>query len=70
MEKERGVIEISVCVCWFYGEHVRTENTCRRDPSDASGQLWATARREVATPFSFSLFIWELCVSDVGGLVF
>ena len=29
------------------------ESTCRRDTSDASGQQWANARREVATPFSF-----------------
>ena len=46
------------------GEHVPTEST-----RDASGQQWANARREVATPFSFSLFIWGLCVSAVGGLV-
>ena len=68
MEKERGEIEIGVCVCWSYGEHVRTENTCRRDTSDASGRQWANAGREVATPFSFSLFIWELCVSVVEAL--
>ena len=40
------------------GEHVRTENTCRRDTSDASGQQWANAGREVATPFSFLFFIY------------
>ena len=50
------------------GEHVQTEDTCQRDTSDASGQQWANARREVATPFSFSLFIWGLCVSVVEAL--
>ena len=44
------------------GEQVPTENTCRRSTIDASGQQWANARREVATPFSFSLLIWGLCV--------
>ena len=50
--------------CWF----ALSNWTCRRDTSDASGQQWATARGEVATPFSFSLFIWELCVSVVEAL--
>ena len=68
-EKERGEIEIGVCVRWFSGRTRATENTCGRrtradgervptwGTRDASGQQWANARREVATPFSFSLFI-------------
>ena len=60
--------EIGVCVLVFGrtradGEHVPTEST-----RDASGQQWANARREVVTPFSFSLFIWGLCVSVVEAL--
>ena len=59
------------CVCVLVlGEHVRrrTRADGERVPTwgtrDASGQQWANARREVATPFSFSfpLSIWGLCV--------
>jgi len=58
----------ALCTC-EHGEHVPTENTCRRSTKDASGQQRANAKREVATPFSFSLLIWGLCVTAVGGLV-
>ena len=44
------------------GGHVETEDTCQRDTSDASGQQWANAGREVATPFFSFLYLLGNCV--------
>ena len=77
-EKEK---EIGVCVCWFFlgehvrrrtradGEHVPTENACRRrareTPAASSGP---TREGKSRLPSLFSLLIWGLCVSVVEAL--
>ena len=50
----------ALCTC----EHERTcrrRTRCRRGTRDASGQHVADAKREVATPFSFSFHLGFMC---------
>ena len=71
--------EIGVCVCWFWentcdGEHVRTENTCRRrtraDGEHESRQWPAVGQREKGSRDSLFFFfhLGIVCVC-CGGLV-